>query len=86
MKIHELRTWSEYYWKIVKGEKKWEYRINDRNFKPGDILFLREYSPETGNYTGEGIIVMIERIWNGLPGMPADYCILDITMSVNGKN
>ncbi|ALS22175.1 DUF3850 domain-containing protein [Paenibacillus naphthalenovorans] len=50
--IHELKTWSEYFHKLKTEEKTFEVRKNDRNFKVGDLLLLREYNPNTG-YTNE---------------------------------
>lgn len=49
---HELKTWPAQYQAIVDGKKTFEYRINDRGFKVGHTLKLREYSPEMKGYTG----------------------------------
>lgn len=49
---HELKTWPEYYERLVDGTKTFEYRRNDRGFKVGDILHLREYDSITGHYSG----------------------------------
>ena len=46
---------------IVSGEKTFEVRKNDRNYKSGDKLLIQEYHPENG-YTGkewEGIITYL---------------------------
>jgi uncharacterized protein DUF3850 len=52
MKIHELKSWPQYFKKVVDGSKTFEVRLNDRDFKVGDFLFLREYDPETKQYSG----------------------------------
>lgn len=44
------------------GAKTFEIRKNDRNFKIGDELWLREYNSETKAYTGNGLIVDILHI------------------------
>jgi len=49
---HELKTWPEYYEAIITGRKKFEVRINDRNFQVGDRLLLQEWNPQTKEYTG----------------------------------
>lgn len=54
--IHELKCWPEYFRAVKRGEKPFELRKNDRDFKMGDTLQLFEYAPGTG-YTGE----LIER-------------------------
>lgn len=50
MKIHELKTLPEYFEAMDNGAKPFEVRFNDRDFKVGDRLCLREYSD--GGYTG----------------------------------
>jgi hypothetical protein len=45
MKKHELKTWPKYFKAVQKGEKTFELRKNDRDFKKGDILILREFVP-----------------------------------------
>jgi hypothetical protein len=41
MKHHILRTWPIYYDRIASGEKRFEVRKNDRDFKEGDMVTLR---------------------------------------------
>ena len=49
---HHLKTWTEYFWAVVRGDKKFEIRVNDRDYKVGDILVLEEYDPTRERYTG----------------------------------
>ncbi|WP_048948091.1 DUF3850 domain-containing protein [Enterococcus faecalis] len=49
--IHELKTLPEYFEAVVSGNKRFEIRKNDRNYKKGDILRLNEY--KDGQYTGD---------------------------------
>lgn len=49
---HELKVWPEYFEKIQNGEKPFEVRKDDREFKVGDDLFLREFDNEKQEYTG----------------------------------
>lgn len=51
--IHELKTWPKYFLQVVCGRKTFEIRKNDRDFKSHDILYLREWNPETKQYTGQ---------------------------------
>jgi ASC-1-like (ASCH) protein len=52
MKIHELKTWPEFYEAILQGRKTFEIRLNDRDFKVNDLLVLKEYEPIPGVFTG----------------------------------
>jgi len=54
MKI-EKKIWPEFYKKILDGDKKFELRLADFECKPGDILVLMEWDPQTNKYTGNKI-------------------------------
>lgn len=49
---HELKCWAPYFEEVQSGRKSFEVRRNDRAFKVGDLLKLRETDPETSAYTG----------------------------------
>lgn len=51
--VHELKILPEYFQEIIYGRKTFEVRYNDRNFKVGDTLLLREW--QDGAYTGKAI-------------------------------
>ncbi|VEF93151.1 Domain of Uncharacterised Function with PDB structure [Streptococcus pseudoporcinus] len=46
MTQHMLKCYPEYFEAIMDGTKTFEYRYNDRDFKVGDELLLREYDPK----------------------------------------
>lgn len=52
---HDLKVWPEYFGPLERGEKTAELRYNDRGFAVGDVLRLREYDPQSGEYTGREI-------------------------------
>ncbi len=49
---HHLKTWPEYFEKVLTGHKTFEIRENDRDFYVGDTLHLMEFEPDTLLYTG----------------------------------
>ena len=48
----EKKTWPEYFQLIIDGKKNYDMRIADFECEEGDILVLREWNPETKEYTG----------------------------------
>jgi hypothetical protein len=59
---HELKTWPGFFEGLIDGTKTAEIRRNDRNFKPGDFLTLREFNAETDEYTGRMVARSISRV------------------------
>lgn len=53
MKTHYLDIQKKYYEDILYNKKQFEIRRNNRNYKIGDILHLKEI--ENDNYTGRTI-------------------------------
>lgn len=50
---HELKCWSEFFRYVKSGDKPFEVRKNDRDYRPDDTLWLREWCPDTEQYTGD---------------------------------
>jgi len=80
MKIHELKTWPEYYQPMEEGIKRFEWRRNDRNFEVGDCLLLKEWTSATGSYTGREQLVYVEYIMGKQHefGIHNEYVIMSI--------
>lgn len=60
MKIHELKILPEYFEAVTSGRKQFEIRRNDRDYKVGDLLYLREWNGE--NFTGDSYKVEVTYI------------------------
>ena len=79
-KIHNLKTWPEYFKEVVRGRKLFEIRKNDRNFQKGDILNLQEYEPKKNRYTGVSACFRVIYILSGGQfGVETDNVVMGIT-------
>jgi ASC-1-like (ASCH) protein len=52
MRTIEKKCWPEYFEEISAGRKTFEVRLNDFEIEEGDFLLLKEWNPETKDYTG----------------------------------
>ncbi|WP_369198205.1 DUF3850 domain-containing protein [Mycobacterium marseillense] len=84
-RTHELKSWSRFFRPIVAGERTHELRRNDRDYRVGDRLLLREYDPDAECYTGSSCEAAITSITSrDVPcaasdqGLNPEFCILSI--------
>lgn len=75
-KIHRLKTWIEYFQESVNGNKTFEIRKNDRNYKVGDVLILEEYDQYAGEYTSNEHWVQVTYLLTDEMFVKEGYCIL----------
>jgi hypothetical protein len=59
---HQLKMWPEYFQVAWVGDKPFEIRKNDRNFKERDEITLAEYDPLVDDYTGREIHGIIDYV------------------------
>ncbi len=80
MKIHELKTWPDYFFRVFAGQKKFEVRKNDRDFQIGDTLLLKEYDPVKDEYTGREALREVSYILHGTGefGIEHGYCVMSL--------
>lgn len=86
MATYNVKSWVPFFQAFKRGEKKHDMRdLKDRDYKVGDILFLEEYDPFKGEYTGEVLRMKITYITsNKTPcafssaALDKDYCILSL--------
>ncbi len=76
--VHQLKILPKWFVDVQTNKKNFEIRKNDRNFKVGDILVLKEY--ENGTYTGRKVKRKVNYILygDGTLGLSKDYCILGL--------
>lgn len=63
--IHELKCWPEPFQAIVRGDKTFEIRKDDRPFSVGDFLHLREWSPNGEAYLGRETVRLVTYLIRG---------------------
>ncbi len=75
---HELKTWPVYFEAMRSGKKRFELRRDDRGFKVGDTLVLREWQPGAEAYTGRTIEVQVIYTLKDAPGLGllTGFCIM----------
>ena len=44
-RMHTLKAWPDGFSAVIAGDKRHEYRVNDRAYACGDLLHLREFVP-----------------------------------------
>jgi hypothetical protein len=52
MTEHVLKCWPDFFTAVYEGVKPFEVRKNDRDFRVGDCLILREFDPVSQAYSG----------------------------------
>lgn len=76
---HELKTEFQYLLDMKLGNKRFEVRKDDRNFKIGDILIIKEYDPVYGTYGDMQARRQINYILpGGQFGIEAGYVVLGL--------
>ncbi len=76
MKVHRLQTDEEPWQAVAYGNKRFEYRRNDRDFQQGDLLIL-EYTDD--NCESKHLLRRVGYVLRGPDyGVPEGYCVMSI--------
>lgn len=88
--VHELKCWPPHFGHLLDGRKRFEVRLNDRNFRVGDTIKFREWLHSRGgwhddaHYTGRNLWMRVRYVLNPRPdfdpvcGLLAGYVVLDV--------
>ncbi len=74
---HELKIRPNFFNEVLSGEKTFEIRKNDRKFKVGDLIELKECDKETG-YTGRSAIFDITYVMTDREYVKKGFAVLGI--------
>ncbi|WP_197232074.1 DUF3850 domain-containing protein [Lysinibacillus sphaericus] len=78
MTVHELKISPEYFGPVAEGIKTFETRKDDRSYKVGDLLLLKEY--KNGAFTGNAVLKEVTYLTR-------DYQQIDyVTLAINEPN
>lgn len=80
MAEHELKIWPQFFDAIEVGDKRFEWRKDDREprFEVGDTLRLLEYYPASG-HSGRSLSATVTYVLRGPDfGVPDGYAVLSI--------
>jgi Domain of unknown function (DUF3850) len=87
MSIHELKSWPKFFGAIAAGRRTHELRRDDRRYRVGDQLRLREFDPETNSYTGRTCLLAVTSLTSAEEPCAAsdealhpEFCILSIRL------
>ncbi|MDE5421746.1 DUF3850 domain-containing protein [Ancylomarina sp. DW003] len=79
MKIHDVKIHPEFFSDVVNGVKPFEVRKNDRDYKVGEKLVLKEYCPVLNEYTNRICFKEITYVLKGGSfGLDSDYVVLGL--------
>ena len=77
--VHELKTWPEFFKRVINCDKDFEIRKDDRDFRVGDILWLREWDPVTFTYSGRELHRQIKYMTEkGNPWVKEGFVVLGL--------
>lgn len=80
-RTHHVKCWPLYFQAIDAGKKSFDVRKNDRNYRPEDILHLREWEPRldgSGAYTGNDCYRRITCVLEKFEGLKPGYVVLGL--------
>ncbi len=86
---HELKCHPEPFQAVKRNEKRFEFRKDDRDYRVGDNLHLREWMPGSGwdndggnegDYTGDECHRRVDYIIREGFGIPNGYCIMSLSL------
>ncbi len=80
MTDHELKCWPGPFAAMLDGSKTAEFRRHDRDFKVGDTLRLREWTPQRHDYTGRELTRRVTHILGPEFGVPDGFVMLSLAI------
>ena len=96
MTTHEVKIWPRYFDDVASGRMTHNLRKNDRGYRNGDRIVMREWRPADGQYTGRECVADITHVLQrGLApsersptslGLSPGYAILSLKLLATTAN
>lgn len=87
MNIHRIKSWPKFFQPLSNGQRTHELRRNDREYKVGDVLELREFLYNEKVYSGRVIQMAITSITSASEpcavseeALHIEFCILSVKL------
>jgi len=83
---HDLKSHPEPFHQVRVGLKNFEIRVNDRDYREGDTVLLKEYDPTSKTFSGlrEGPFTIGTVIPGGAWGLPDNVCVFALLWNPEG--
>jgi hypothetical protein len=76
---HARKIWPRFAGAILRGEKAFELRQEDRaRFAPGDLLELLEWCPQVEKYSGLVLRFGVASVLRDVPGVVEGFAVLSL--------
>lgn len=86
MTVHILKSWPKFFNPIATGERMHELRRDDRSYRVGDQLLLKEFEPISAVFSGRECLVKITSLTSAdepcavsEEALHPGFCILSVT-------
>lgn len=78
--IHALKTEPEFFDAVIHGDKTFEVRENDRDFRVGDYLALNELDDTRTEYTGRSVLLYVSYVLKDERFCKSGYAVIGFKM------
>ena len=79
--LHKLKILPEFYEDVKSGAKNWELRKDDRGYKVGDTIWLKEWDKDLQVFTGRmltALVIYVLRDVDFPAGLQKGFCVLSL--------
>ena len=83
---HRIKCVQPYFLEVWNGQKKFEVRINDRNYNVGDIVMMDCFDKESDQITGATMNIRITYLIENFEGLKEGWCVFGFDIIHKGNH